>query len=1767
MRFSIAVLFIFLRLAVGQNFSDGHIYEYEGNDIQLTQLSDQIKVTFNPGIDENEQVRFLQKNLGFQFQNADERISNEGRIVRLRTGLSSANLNVIHKQLAEFKELKSQNPVFRQPGSKVRFTVDKSCIIRFAQPLNPQQMEAFKNKYDLRSINPITEETFRIFALDRNGLALANNLGDDPHVLWAQPNFIYLNWEILSSTVSDPLWPQQWAHVNTSQSVASGAGDEGFPTSVNGFMDADMDVDLAWDYLALNGSQAGGSASVLVAMLDSGVDLDHPDIQDNLFSTGQDFTSDGQSDANDTHGHGTCTAGIVAAVADNGQGVAGIAYNTKILPVRIMNVWGVTSTANLVLAVDYAWQQGADILSNSWGGTTPETALTEAINRAKTQGRGGLGCVILFSSGNEGRGIVNYPAYLEDVIAVGASNMFDEKKHSGARDYNHTWSSNYGSALDITAPTIVYTPDIQGTEGYVDGDYLDYFGGTSAACPNAAGVAALVLSANNSLNADAVQDVLEGSADKIERYSYEATGWNQHIGFGRVNALGAVQEAQSVDGRAPLVLHQVPQSGKSVENRLITAEISDASAVSIAQLFYRSIYDLDTTAWQALNDADGPIGNSYEFSVPGQKWGSQVQYYFFVQDGSAQTNYQTYPFGGSEIQAPPRPWMYHVGVLNTLNYPQSTPLSWDNNWKDYKRSTLNISDDHRIVDLNINLNFTGNLNEASIDLSATDDLGAGLIMRYEGGALTETNLDDEAIIDISQGADPFSGSYRADNGLFNFDGKSSSGTWKMGVYDGDYTGSNSGSIDNWSLDLTYILPNEPPVVSDIPNQTVSEGGSFNQIALDNFVSDADHPLDSLSWIYSGNQELTVTIDVNHMATIHIPDENWYGAETITFTASDPGAHMDSDAVQFTVISVNDPPVIFPISDQTIDEGEIFLQISLDNHVSDVDHSSAEMNWMVTGNTDLSVTIDPNRRATIAIPDTNWNGSETLKFKATDPGNLADSSTAVFTVNAVNDAPLITSNPPTTTFEDSLYAYQVDASDVDSGDILVYHFLQGPTFLSIDTLTGYISGVPTNDHVAEYDISIQVSDSSGAWDQQDYRLQVINVNDPPVVVDIPDQTIAEGQTFLSILLDNFVSDADNADSDINWTTSGTLQLVVEISAERIATIVIPDTNWNGQEQITFVASDPGALTDSSLTIFTVSAVNDAPIITSEPQLNVTQDQLYKYQVNATDVDSSEVLRYRFISTPDFLSIDSISGLVSGTPLNEHVGAHLIHVQVQDMAGAEDTQEYTLTVDNQNDPPLVLQIPSQTIDEGQIFSSITLDDYVSDPDHSDADIIWTVTGHQQLSVQIDEQRIATIVIPDTNWNGQEQITFRASDPGSLADSSITTFIVNAVNDVPVISSQPQINANQDQLYRYQLVATDADTGDVLTYHLITAPSFLGIDSVSGLISGTPLNEDVGQHQVIAQVEDVFGAVDRQDFQLTVDNENDPPRISEPLPVIHFAEDDSVDVAFESWYPFVEDVDNPDETLEYRVHNNHSELSSILLTDGYRFKANENWFGAESLLLRISDGLIADSAKFAVRVDPRNDPPDIINLPDSLVLYNSGTDTLKLLEYQFDLDTSDSLLGWTFEVSDTALLRNYDTDNSLLVLSAPGYIGEVQLYMTLIDDSSAIDYDSLLVIVKLETGMEDQGNFIPSQLVLHQNYPNPFNPQTIIAYQLPNLGKVTLSIYNNIGQKVRTLISERQKAGQHQVVFQVQNLSSGIYLYVLKHETDVSSNQIVRKMLFMK
>ena len=207
---------------------------------------------------------------------------------------------------------------------------------------------------------------------------------------------------------------------------------------------------------------------------------------------------------------------------------------------------------------------------------------------------------------------------------------------------------------------------------------------------------------------------------------------------------------------------------------------------------------------------------------------------------------------------------------------------------------------------------------------------------------------------------------------------------------------------------TVIIMNEPPVVAQIPNQSIRKGESFKPITLDNYVTDPDNSVDQIVWTYANNNHVNIAI-TNRVANITVKDVNWVGSDTVLFIATDPGDRADTSSTVFSVTPENQPPVVSKIPEQTILENEEFKPVNLDDYVQDPDNSNDQISWRFRGNQELIVTID-NRMLYVAVPDSEWAGSESITLIATDPEGLKDSTTAVYTVIGINDPPIVTRIP-------------------------------------------------------------------------------------------------------------------------------------------------------------------------------------------------------------------------------------------------------------------------------------------------------------------------------------------------------------------------------------------------------------------------------------------------------------------------------------------------------------------------------------------------------------------------------------------------------------------------------------------------------------------------------------------------------------------------------------------------------------------------------------
>lgn len=193
-------------------------------------------------------------------------------------------------------------------------------------------------------------------------------------------------------------------------------------------------------------------------------------------------------------------------------------------------------------AVDWARRNGASVISNSWGGGLPSNAVVAAIDRARAQGRGGLGCVVVIAAGNS-NGPVEFPASLPGVLVVSASNEYDQAKTPESADGETWWGSCFGPEIDVAAPGVHnLTTDISGSAGYAPGNYEPAFNGTSSATPIVAGACGLILSKRSDLSEAQVRGLVVATAEKVGQFSY-ADGRNDRMGSGRLNVLEAVRNA------------------------------------------------------------------------------------------------------------------------------------------------------------------------------------------------------------------------------------------------------------------------------------------------------------------------------------------------------------------------------------------------------------------------------------------------------------------------------------------------------------------------------------------------------------------------------------------------------------------------------------------------------------------------------------------------------------------------------------------------------------------------------------------------------------------------------------------------------------------------------------------------------------------------------------------------------------------------------------------------------------------------------------------------------------------------------------------------------------------------------------------------------------------------------------------------------------------------------------------------------------------------
>jgi len=705
--------------------------------------------------------------------------------------------------------------------------------------------------------------------------------------------------------------------------------------------------------------------------------------------------------------------------------------------------------------------------------------------------------------------------------------------------------------------------------------------------------------------------------------------------------------------------------------------------------------------------------------------------------------------------------------------------------------------------------------------------------------------------------------------------------------------------DSDAATFTVNPVNDRPMVTDIPSQIIEEGESFTTITLDNYVSDVETSDANISWTYSGDSELSVSISSGRVATISTPGADWNGSETITFTARDDDSSplSDSDAATFTVNATNDPPVVGNIPNQEITKAESFTTINLDSYVSDDETDDEDIYWTYTGNTDLDVSISSGRVATISSPSPNWDGSETITFTARDDDSspLSDDDAATFTVSDENIAPNVTDIPGQTVSEGSSFStinLNNYVSDIETSDANITWTYSGNSPYTVSIVNNIATvTIPNSNWYGSRTITFTATDDgAGPLSDNDAATFTVNpVNDRPMVTDIPNQTIEEGESFTTITLDNYVSDVETSDANISWTYSGDSELSVSISSGRVATISIPGANWDGSETITFTATDDDSspLSDSDAATFTVNGVNDPPVVGNIPNQGIVTGESFAtipLDDYVEDVETpDEDISWTYSGNSELsVSISSARVASISAPTSLWEGSETITFTAADDASTPltDSDAAVFTITNDNVAPEVTDIPDQTIDEGSAFASINLDDFVTDTETSDEDIVWESSGATELIVSI-VNREASITVPNEDWNGSETITFIATDDNPtvpLSDNDAVVFTVDPVNDLPIVSDIPDQTISEGNSFisiSLDDYVDDVETDDENIVWTATGNTELSVTIVDRIASVSPPSGNwTGSESITFTATDEGHLSDEAIAIFEIVDENSPP-----------------------------------------------------------------------------------------------------------------------------------------------------------------------------------------------------------------------------------------------------------------------------------------------------
>ncbi|MDF4837074.1 tandem-95 repeat protein [Vibrio parahaemolyticus] len=617
----------------------------------------------------------------------------------------------------------------------------------------------------------------------------------------------------------------------------------------------------------------------------------------------------------------------------------------------------------------------------------------------------------------------------------------------------------------------------------------------------------------------------------------------------------------------------------------------------------------------------------------------------------------------------------------------------------------------------------------------------------------------------------------------------------------------AGAVSNVATVTMTVTPVNDAPMAQAQSQTLDED---NSLVITLVGSDIDNDDDTLQYVITEPVSHGVLEPLTNNSWRYTPEANFNGSDFFLFKVNDGELDSTEVRVDLTVNAVNDTPTATDVS--ATGEEETPLTITLNG--SDVEGSSLSYQ-VATAPLNGSVTITGNQA--VYTGNSNFFGQDSFTYSVSDGELTSEAALVTITLSNVNDAPVISGSPATQVDEDSAYQFVPQASDNDPADTLTYSIANKPSWATFDTATGALSGTPSNSDVGTHaGIVISVSDVSVSASLSAFAITVNNVNDAPVISGSPATQVNEDSAYL------FTPQVSDVDSQAFTFSITNKPAWVSFDAATGTLSGTPSNDDVGTYAgIVITVSDGSATATLNTFSIVVNNVNDAPSISGTPALTVNEDSTYRFAPQAGDVDSSS-LSFSISNKPTWASFNTATGVLSGTPANEHVGTtENIVITVSDGELSASLAAFNLTVINVNDAPVAVNdtFVFTESNDGIYLLDVLSNDSDVDQDTLQLDWVTPTSGSATMvgsQIQLVTSAIGTVAVQYGVKDGN----------GGKATAKATVTINSAKLDAPTITAPADVEVNATSLFTKVALGTaiaEDSTGKPLPVSLVDNNTF--------------------------------------------------------------------------------------------------------------------------------------------------------------------------------------------------------------------------------------------------------------------------------------------------------------------------------------------------------